>query len=61
MTTIQEDLNEAITFIRSSRSAEFKRDRLIEQLTRDLIHLDGTEPGDDLCNPECHLAAGTSL
>lgn len=44
MTTIQEDLDEAITFIRSSRSAEFKRDRLIEQLTRDLIHLDGTEP-----------------
>ena len=43
MTQIQEDLDRAISFIRSSRSLDSNRDRLIEQLTKDLLHLDGTE------------------
>ena len=43
MTSIQDDLQRAVEFIRSSKSLDLARNRFIEQLTRDLLQLDGTE------------------
>lgn len=43
MDTIQDDLQRAVEFIRSSKSLDSTRNQLIEQLTRDLLQLDETK------------------